>query len=204
MITSIRTVFSVIVMSAALLLAGPVQAKYLGCVRPICTTCNKNRPANAPFNAPSGTATSLSEGNMTEMYAGPSLKGGSGGNVSLDFNYDSYNADGSRGRVLTTMGVGWTHSYNVFLFKQKMQVFRLDGNGRLTKYTPTSFTTYAPTEGYFETLTRTSATGFSLRYKDGTTYKFALVSGSPTLDGQQEYWLKRISHPRGTSTTLDY
>lgn len=207
MIASTRTVFSIIVLSAALFLAGlagPVQAKYKGGVRPICTICNSKRPANAPLNAPSGTATSLSEGNFTEMYSGPSLSGGSGGNISLDFNYDSFNADGSLERVITTMGVGWTHSYNIFLFKQRMEMFRYDGNGRVTKYTPVSSTRYVSTTGYFETLTRTSSTSFTLTYKDQTTYEFALVSGSPTLDGLQVYWLKKISHPRGTVTNLTY
>ncbi|QSA96547.1 RHS repeat domain-containing protein [Methylococcus sp. EFPC2] len=197
-----RTAFSALVLFTTLLLAFPAEAKFLACLNP-CPTCVSKGPSNLPSNATSGTATSLSEGNMKESYAGPSIGGTADGNVDLDFNYDSYNADGSLGRVLTTMGVGWTHSYNIFLFQQRMEMFRYDGNGRVTKYTPISSTRYVSTAGYFETLTRTS-TGFTVIYKDQTRYEFSLVAGSPTLNGQQLYWLKKISHPKGISTTLAY
>jgi len=203
MATNTRFLCSFFVLIAVLFPAVPAEAKYVGGVRPICTSCNTKRPANAPFNAPSGTATSLSEGNLSETYPGPSLQGGSGGNLSLELNYDSYNADGSHDRVQTTLGVGWTHSYNVFLFSQRMAMFRYDGTGRVTKYTPSVGGAYVSTEGYFESLIRT-ATGFTLTYKDKTQYEFASVPSSPTLNGQSVYWLKKISHPRGTSTTLTY
>lgn len=198
----IRIAVYTIIVAVITFLAGPAQAKYLGGVRPVCVACG-NKPINAPVNAPSGTATSLSEGNFTETYGGPSIAGGSGAAVSLDLTFNSNLADGSNGRVNTILGVGWTHSYNVFLFKQRSEIFRFEGNGRVNKFTPTSSTSYRSTEGYFITLNRTSV-GFTLHFNDGATHDFALVPGSPTLNGQQVYWLQKMTDRRGNSTTLAY
>jgi RHS repeat-associated protein len=205
-----RVVLSACVLLIGLFLALPTEAKYIGGVRPACSPCQScgsgscGIPNNAPGNAPSGTATSLSEGNQMETYPGPRLGGGVGGNLGMDLHYDSYNADGSHARVLTVLGVGWTHSYNVFLFKQQMAMFRFGGDGRVTKYAPTSSTTYASTQGYFETLVRTGSASYRLRYKDGTTYTFAAVPGSPTLAGLTVYWLQTIADRNGNVTTLGY
>src|SRR5204863_1835788 len=48
--------------------------------------------------------------------------------------YNSRDADGSHVQLDTVMGYGWTHSYNIFLFKQAGAIFRYDGIGRVTKY----------------------------------------------------------------------
>jgi RHS repeat-associated protein len=194
---------------AFLIPAGPAEAKYLGGVRPvkICESCGAvSCPApssSAPTNTASGTSTSLSEGNLIETYAGPSIRGRNCGSVSLNLTFNSNLADGSNGRVNTVLGVGWTHSYNLFLFSQRSEMFRFEGNGRVNKFTPTSSTEYRSTEGYFTTLKRTM-TGFTLVFKDGSTEEYALVPGSPTFDGQPVYWLQKMTDRIGNTTGLTY
>ena len=46
------------------------------------------------------------------------MKSSAGTMLDLSLTYNSYNADTSRARFNTVLGIGWTHSYNLFLFSQ--------------------------------------------------------------------------------------
>ena len=205
MLTRIRIAVCLFFVVAFSFLSGAAQAKYMGGL-PVCTECEASCPRSrscAPTDKASNTSTSLSEGNLLETYAGPAIAGGSGAALSLDLSFNSNLADGSNGRVNTVLGVGWTHNFNVFLFRQRSEMFRSAGNGRVNKFSPVSSTSYRSTEGYFSILNRT-ATGFTLRYKGGASETFAMIPGSSTLNGQPVYWLQQMTDRLGNVTTLNY
>lgn len=126
-----------------------------------------------------GSAISITEGNLREQYRVSTLRSAFG--VTLDFTltYNSYNADGSRTSEDTFMGWGWTHSYNAYLFSQFDDMFRMDGDGRITKYIRRPDGTFVSTPGYFETLVRNPDGTFTLTRKDKTIWHFVLVPDSP-------------------------
>ena len=64
--------------------------------------------------------------------------------------YNSYNADGSRAAIDTGMGYGWTHTYDDFLFSQRGDMFRMDADGRITRFALVGNRVYQTTTGYFE------------------------------------------------------
>jgi hypothetical protein len=94
-------------------LGGVAQATYVGADAPdICPTCGAQ-----PTRQPGGTVgTSLTEGNLQENYPVTALSSTIGPTVDFSLTYNSYNADGSKAELDSGLGVGWTHSYNQFLF----------------------------------------------------------------------------------------
>lgn len=113
-----------------LLTLEPAQAKYIGEDPPQqcqCQSCNSCNQAAA-----CGCAISNSEGNLKDTYTGPRVLSSTGATLDFNLSYNSYNADGSRVAIDTVMGYGWTHSYNSFLFSQRGNMYRFDGNGRVT------------------------------------------------------------------------
>lgn len=191
------------------------QAKYIGADPPCpCDRCGE--PSNRAHGEGS---TSLSEGNLQDTYLVPVSglgvpysyphrsfgAGGGASTASLSLTYNSYNADGSRAQVDTVLGYGWTHSYNIFLFLQRGHVFRFDGEGRVTKYVAGPGGTFTADTGYFEKLVKDDTDGsFTLTQKDGTTYRFESVSGTPFLAAGPVWRLVRIEDRNHNATMLTY
>src|SRR5262249_44545645 len=132
--------FSLVALILSLLLCpSPVQAHILGGEPPRCDPRPCHKPPASPACPPTylsgGSALGLTEGNLQERYRVSSLKSATGATIDFSLTYNSYNADNSRGaRVDTVLGYGWTHSYNIFLFSQGAFMFRMDGDGRVTRY----------------------------------------------------------------------
>src|ERR1051325_1636067 len=119
-----------------LLAATNAPAKDVGAEPPRCGTCPDCAACGRPsVQEPSSAGTSISrtEGNLTEHVMIARIASAATSAI-LNVVYNSYNADGTRAQIDSVMGVGWTHSFNVFLFVQQGSMFRYDGEGRVTRY----------------------------------------------------------------------
>ena len=176
-----RCLAALLSLSALLLvlLPAPASAKYFGADPPLqcacCNACAASRGTSCPTSAcsssepcASGTCFSRTEGNASENYRGVSLKSASGAPPTFALRYDSYNADTSRARIGTILGNGWTHSYNIYLYSVRGHLFRVDADGRITKYKLGPGGTYTAAAGYFETLVKNPDGTFTLTQKDKT------------------------------------
>jgi RHS repeat-associated protein len=183
-----------------LLAPEPAQAKYIGEDPPICEPCNNSK--SAAFGGDSSI--SYSEGNLKEGYTGPRVLSSTGATLDFSMSYNSYNADGSRVAIDTVMGYGWTHNYNSFLFSQRGNMYRFDGNGRVTTYKLGAGGTFTAAPGYFETLVKNPDGSFTLTQKDKTVFQFASIPNTPFLVGGPVFRLTRITDRNNNVTTLTY
>jgi YD repeat-containing protein len=199
-----------LVLLALLLAAAPVQAKYIGAEPPSKQGCACNQPGGAAScntctTSPAcSCAISVSEGNTREHIPVSGLKSANGPTVGLSLTYNSYNADGSRVQLNTVLGYGWTHSYNIFLFSQLGHMFRMDGAGRITKYTLGAGGTFTTATGYFETLVKNPDGTFTLTQKDQTVFQFAPIPNTPFLVGGPVYRLTSVTDRNHNTTALVY
>jgi RHS repeat-associated protein/uncharacterized repeat protein (TIGR01451 family) len=153
----------------------------------------------------SGVAISLTEGNLKERYGGPAIKSAFGPTLALTLAYNSYDADGSHAQLDAGLGYGWTHSYSVLLFSQQGQMFRYDGDGRVTKYTrQPDNVTYLSAPGYFETVVSNAPGQFNLTNKEQTVFTFTTNAETSFTLGDAVYRLTRISDRNQNKTTLTY
>jgi RHS repeat-associated protein len=186
-----------------------VEARYIGGEPPNkCSTCGCAcgcAACPAP-NIPScGCSSSYTEGNFGDGYSGgATVSSAFGPTLNFSAVYNSKQADGSQSRSNTVMGYGWTHSYNTLLFSQRGHMFRLAPDGRVTKYTLGVGGKFTVTPGYFETLVKNPDGSFTLRQKDGTTYQFAQVPGTPFLAEGPVWRLISITDRNNNVTTLTY
>ena len=161
-------------------------------------------PQNCGNYGSSGNSLSMAEGNLSDSFSVPALRGGSGTLAGPVLTYNTDKADGSQARFDTVAGVGWTHSYNAFLYTLRGHMFRVDGRGRVTKYAQGAGGTFTADTGWFETLVKNPGNTYTLRYKDGTTYLFAVVSGTLFNIGMPVYRLQSITDRNGNVTVLTY
>ena len=199
---SLSVFFSFLALSIVLLISpNLVQAKYIGADPPDSCRCENRGPCT---EVPGDGAVTLTEGNLREQYSGPLTRSAFGPTISFSLAYNSYNADGSRAQIDTVMGYGWTHSYNIFLFNQRGHMFRMDGQGRVTKYQLGAGGTFTAAAGYFETLVRNGDGSFTLRQKDGTVFHFAFIPNTPFLVGGPVYRVTSITDRNNNTTTPLY
>ncbi|BBJ24476.1 RHS repeat-associated core domain-containing protein [Candidatus Nitrotoga sp. AM1P] len=182
-----------------------VEAHYIGGEPPNqCATCGC-AACPAP-NVPScGCNSSYTEGNLGDSYnGGATVSSAFGPTLNFSAAYNSKQADGSQSRSNTVMGYGWTHSYNTLLFSQRGHMFRLGSDGRVTKYALGVGGKYTVTPGYFETLVKNPNGSFTLRQKEGTTYLFAQVPGTPFLVEGPVWRLISITDRNNNITAFTY
>ncbi len=169
---------------------------------PCCKKCD-NRKAFCN-QVPGSGAISLSEGNLTETYHVSALKSAPGPTIDFFLTYNTYNADDSRERVDTGLGFGWTHSYNIFLFHDKGDLFRMDGDGRVTKYEQEPDGIFRPTSGYFEALVQNPDGTFTLTQKDQSVFTFAQIPRTRFPFTGPVFRLISIVDRNNNTTTLSY
>lgn len=155
---------------------------------------------------------SLTEGNVAETYSSARVTSAFGPTLMFNMIYNSYNADGTRASIDTGMGYGWTHSYNDFLFRQGDDIFRWQGDGRVTRFSPVSGG-YQATPGYFETLVVDPSGPITITDKYQTTYRYQLLAspiGQPSIPLspgdplETVFRLTRITDRNNNVTTLSY
>ena len=113
-----------------LLAATKAPAKDIGADPPQCGGCADCATCGRPsVQEPSSAGTSISrtEGNLSEHVTIARIASAAISTI-LTVVYNSYNADTSRAQIDSVLGVGWTHSFNVFLFVQQGSMFRFDGD----------------------------------------------------------------------------
>jgi RHS repeat-associated protein len=179
---------------------GAAQATYVGGDAPdVCQTCGVQ-----PTRLPGGTiSTSLTEGNLREDYLVTTLQSGSGPTLQFALVYNSYNADGSKMELDSGLGIGWTHSYNQFLFQQRGSWFKMGPDGRVImyKFVPGG---YQADNGYFETLTRQVDGSLVVSNKFQSWWRFANVPGNSLLVEGPTARLVQMGDRNGNVTTLTY
>ena len=188
----------------------PAQAKYDGGDNPGCpptgpSSCSScSAPCLSRLNSSAGSGVSLTEGNAGEAYPVTTLESSTGPTLSLGLTYNSYNADGSRAAIDTGMGYGWTHTYDDFLFSQRGDMFRMDADGRITRFAFIGNGTYQTSTGYFETLAQNIDGTFTLTDKFKTIYHYISVAGTFFQIGGPVYRLDTMTDRLGNVTTMGY
>jgi RHS repeat-associated protein len=132
------------------------------------------------------------------------VKSSTGATLDISLTYDSYNADTSRARFNTVLGIGWTHSYNLFLFPQVGNMFLANGDGRVTKYQLGPGGTYTAAPGYFQTIVKNPDGSFTITLKDGTVGHFAQIAGTHFMQGTPVWRLVSMTDRNNNVTTLSY
>jgi len=102
--------------------------------------------------------------------------------LTLSFAYSSHLADGTNTILATTMGSGWTHSYNSFLLRRGLAFLWIRGDTEIVR-----FTNYGghwrTSTGQFMELTETGPDTAEVRMKDGTVYQFRERTADWLLNG---------------------
>jgi RHS repeat-associated protein len=198
---------------AIALTSAPGEAKNIGADPPLrCSACGCGAPSGPGGNCSSsepcraGACFSRTEGNVRVGYPVVSVRSSTGAMLDLSLTYDSYNADTSRARFNTVLGIGWTHSYNLFLFSQVGNMFRVDGDGRVTKYQLGPGGKYTAAPGYFETIVKNSDGSFTVtdKYQTKTLYAQLPPPGTPFMKGTPVWRLQSITDRNGNVTQLTY
>ena len=166
-----------------------------------CCTCEGNCPSSTAVGY---SAISLSQGNLTDGYPVASLRSSSGPTINLVLTYNSASADGSWSSINTVMGYGWTHSYNVFLYQMRSDMFRMDGSGQVAKYSYGPGGQYTAQPGYFETLTKNPDGSFTITNAQQTVFQFASIPNTPFMVEGPVYRLVSITDRNQNTTTLSY
>ena len=146
----------------------------------------------------------MTEGNAGEIYAVTSLESSTGPTISLSLVYNTYNADASRAQIDTGMGYGWTHTYDDFLFNQRGDMFRVDADGRITRFAMVGNNAYQTTTGYFETLVQNLDGSFTLTDKFKTVWHYITVAGTWFQVNGPVFRLDTITDRDGNVTTMGY
>jgi RHS repeat-associated protein len=198
--------------SLTFLLVSPpfMEAKYNGGDNPSCpparssscATCSA--PCLSRVNSSRNAGVSLTEGNAGETYPVTSLQSSTGSTLNLDLTYNSYNADGSRAAIDSGMGYGWTNTYNDFLFSQRGDMFRMDADGRITRFEFVGNGIYQTSTGYFETLVQNLDSTFTLTDKFKTVYHYISVPGTFFQIDGPVYRLDTMTDRDGNVTTMGY
>jgi YD repeat-containing protein len=192
----------------------PATGKFM-CANPrpccCCTAENPDRDcgegACRNIDA-SGEDVSITGEDSTFVEPIVSATGANGVGLDLSLVYQTAVADGEVGTVATGLGYGWSHSYNVLIFQQSRDLFRLDANGIITRYRSAgrrSGGTYVPTRGNRESVTYNGNSIDIEMFVGGAVWHFEKIPGNPVRVGASEPWmLKHITDRNGNETVLTY
>lgn len=176
-------------------------ATYIGSDPPqVCEKCGY--PPNR--QSVGSTLPSLTEGNLSENYPVVSLQSGAGPTLQLSLTYNSYNADGSRAQIDSGIGLGWTHSYNLFLFSQRGSFSLMGPDGRITLFHESVPGTYITDSGYFETLTPLGSGAYAITNKEQSWWIFNSVPNTPFLVAGPVLRLIQMGDRNNNVTSLTY
>jgi RHS repeat-associated protein len=147
---------------------------------------------------------SLTEGNLSEDYKVARVMSAFGSVMDFKLIYNSYNSDNSRASIDSMVGVGWTHTYNDFLFAQGSDMFRMRGDGRIVRYALRSGGTYQTSPGYFERLFKNPDGSFDVTTKHQTRFHYQTVPNTPFLVRGPVLRLTSITDRNNNLITLTY
>ncbi|MGR9052805.1 MAG: hypothetical protein ACU84J_09165, partial [Gammaproteobacteria bacterium] len=199
--------------SAAALAPSPAYAKFWGAKRAFCATCcQQMSPDGTNLNEPCPEKTTNSfvsntEGLLGDSYTVVSATGANGEGLELSLRYASYNANGENGTLDSALGFGWSHSYNIFLFTQNRDVFKMSPGGIITKYQRSgrsgSLTAITGTQ---QTVNVNPDGSIEITNRQGrATYRFEQIPGNPIrIAAVEPLMLKTITDRNGNVTQLTY
>ena len=184
-----------------LLSAASSRATYIGSDPPqVCEKCGY--PPNR--QTVGTTLPGLTEGNLREDYPVVSFQSGGAATLQLLLTYNSYNADGSRAQIDSGLGLGWTHSYNLFLFQQRGSFFLMEPDGRITQFHEEAPGTYMTDCGFFETLTPLGGSAYVITNKNQSWWLFNSVPNTPFLVAGPVFRLIQMGDRNNNVTSLTY
>lgn len=188
-----------------------IHAKPIGADAPCRDCCGQTLPDVPSGKGPCpdifpGSFTSTSNGTMGETYPVVSARSANGAGLELSLHYASYVADGEKATLNTVMGYGWSHSYNIFLFTQGRDIFKMSPSGLTTKYQRAARGgALTATRGHQQTIRENLDGSIEIRNNDGLTFRFEKIPGNPiTILGTIPWMLKSITDNNGNVTTLTY
>ncbi|GLI36810.1 hypothetical protein KI811_17690 [Geobacter hydrogenophilus] len=188
-----------------------ISAKLIGADAPCRDCCGQALPDVPSGKGPCpdiflGSFTSTSSGTMGETYPVVSARNANGAGLELSLHYASYVADGEKATLNTVMGYGWSHSYNIFLFIQGRDIFKMSPGGLTTKYQRAARGgALTATRGHQQTITENADGSIEIRNNDGLTFRFEKIPGNPiTILGTTPWMLKRITDRNDNVTELTY
>jgi YD repeat-containing protein len=165
-----------------------------------CPGCEGTKQGPCPVNEGSGFL-SLTEGNLGDSYDVVTV----GSTLDLRLFYNTSMADGYKAAVYTTMGFGWTHSYNIYLTEYRFDLYLTGGSGRTTKFKiQPDRKTYKPVRGDYQQLVKNPDGTLTMTLKDGTTYDFKRFIPSPFPLVSPPYLLTKITDRNDNETLLTY
>ncbi|MGA1842502.1 MAG: RHS repeat-associated core domain-containing protein [bacterium] len=189
----------------------PAFAKPIGADAPCQDCCQQTLPDIPSCSGPctdvsGGSFISYSHGTMGDSYPVISAQGESKAGLDLALYYASYIADGEKASLNTVMGFGWSHSYNIFLFQQGRDIFKISPGGLVTQYKRTGRTgPLKATRGHQQTIIENSDGSIEIRNNDGLTYLFEKITGNPLrILGNAPWLLSSITDRNGNTTELIY
>jgi len=164
-----------------------------GCCPP-CQEC----VASSGGSSPVLDATTAEVSNQVRLMSVGAAETG----LSLNLTYSSHLADGTNTILDTTLGSGWTHSYNSFLLKRGADFIWIRGDTEIVKFTNRGgvFTT---STGQFMEITVTDPDDAEVRLKDGTVYQFQ-QRDVPWEPSGIPYLLDAIVDPNQRTTAFTY
>ena len=154
-----------------------------------------------------GSYLSVSSGTMGDSYPVVNTPNSAGLGLGLALHYASYVADGQKAAIATVAGFGWSHSYNIFLFAQGQDLFKMSPTGLTTRYArdPANGQLTA-TMGTQQTIVENTNGSVDItNIPAGLTYHFDKVAGNPLLvKGSAPLMLTWITDRNGNYTNLYY
>ena len=194
-----------------LIFTSPLHAKSIGADAPCKPCCGQSTHDVPSGRGPcpdikGGSFISASSGVMGDSYPVVQTGGLEGAGLSLELFYASYNADGEKAMLATVMGIGWSHSYNIILFAQGRDIFKMSPGGLTTKYQRGGRAgTLSATRGHQQTITENPDGSIIINNKDGQSFTFRKITGNPlTILGAVPWMLTKVSDRNGNATVLTY
>ena len=203
--------FTVFILSFFFLSSQQTIAKPIGADAPCRDCCNQTLPDIPSGSGPcpdvnGGSFLSYSHGIMGESYPVVSVQSANGAGLDITLHYTSYTADGEKSSLSTVMGFGWSHSYNIFLFQQGRDIFKMSPAGLVTKYKRAGRAgSLSATRGHQQTIVENTDGSIEVRNKNGLTYLFEKITDNPLrVSGVEPWMLTRITDRIGNETKLIY
>jgi RHS repeat-associated protein len=167
-------------------------------------TCASCPTCKCPEKEQQYSFVSLTEGNVSEDYSVAQVRSAFGTVMDFKLIYNSYNADNSRVSLDAMVGFGWTHTFNDFLFAQGADMFRMRGDGRITRYHFVGGGAYQTSPGYFETLVSNLDGSFDITTKYKTRFHYQSIPGTSFFVHGPVLRLTSITDRNNNVTTLAY
>ena len=144
---------------------------------------------------------------MDESYPVFGASSANGSGIGLSFNYTDNNANGEVASLDTVMGFGWSHTYNVFLFSQGRDLFKMDSTGAVTKFQRSGRSgTLSALPGTQQSIVENADGSIVItNWQGGTIFVFRKITGNPLRTAGAEPWMLTLTtDTNGNRVQLNY